>query len=440
MKDALCFWRENKEMKKQLRPTKGGRKYHVITDETGSVRKIYLDGEEEWSGIYSPYGKLSSYEGSFEFSGMYAGKEIDTETGLTYHWNRWRNEEGDAFISEDPIRDGYNWYGYALGNPFKYADGTGLATYVCRDGTFCNEGDISNPSYRADCYHYNGYNAGTIASMSGPAYNLANNGGQATLSLAGTRADPGRNKSSPSAAEEIKNCGNVDVEKITLGKISDTVELLEKMQEVNERLTELVVTIPVIGNDGRMHEAALYGQHAWVTAEFEDKFNITACCATDLLNIASIFYTIETGKTLSFEQAVKTMTKAMDDKFGIRSDNAFVNDMQTTIDYMTEYLGLSTKFTYNEGKGSIPIYALAKKSEENGIFAGYNPNEAGHFILCLDPFLGVEKGTNCCFDPDSCRITYWTDDGRCNANNAIEYGIVRPMQTSRNYRGFDITR
>ena len=243
MKDALYFWRENKEMKKQLRPTKGGRKYHVITDETGSVRKIYKDGEEEWSGTYSPYGKLSSYEGSFEFSGMYAGKEIDTETGLTYHWNRWRNEEGDAFISEDPIRDGYNWYGYALGNPFKYADGTGLATYVCRDGTFCNEGDISNPSYRADCYHYNGYNAGTIASMSGPAYNLANNGGQATLSLAGTRADPGRNKSSPSAAEEIKNCGNVDIEKITLGKISDTVELLEVKAEVDERITELVVDV-----------------------------------------------------------------------------------------------------------------------------------------------------------------------------------------------------
>ena len=270
--------------------------------------------------------------------------------------------------------------------------------------------------------------------MSGPAYSLYNNGGQATLSLAGTRA------SSPSAAEEIKNSGNVDVEKITQGKISDTVELLEVKAEVDERITELIVTIPVIGNDERMHEAALFGQHAWITADFEKEFNISACCATDLLNIASIFYTIETGKTLSFEQAVKTMTKAMDDKFGIRSDNAFVNDMQTTIDYMTEYLGLSTKFTYNEGKGSIPIYALAKKSEENGIFAGYNPNEAGHFILCLDPFLGVEKGTNCCFDPDSCRITYWTDDGRCNANNAIEYGIVRPMQSSRNYRGFDITR
>ena len=142
------------------------KQYYAITDETGSVRKIYEGETEVWNGTYSPFGKLMSYEGELEISALFAGKEIDSETGLTYHWNRWRNEEGDAFISEDPIRDGYNWYGYALGNPFKYADGTGLATYVCRDGTFCNEGDISNPSYRADCYHYNGYNAGTIASMS----------------------------------------------------------------------------------------------------------------------------------------------------------------------------------------------------------------------------------------------------------------------------------
>ena len=147
-----------------------------------------FEGETEvWNGTYSPFGKLMSHEGELEITALYAGKEIDIETGLTYHWNRWRNEEGDAFISEDPIRDGYNWYGYANANPFKYADSNGLESYVCRDGTFCSEGDISNPSYRADCYHYNGYNAGTIASMSGPAYSLYNNG--------------------------VKNSGNVDVEK-----------------------------------------------------------------------------------------------------------------------------------------------------------------------------------------------------------------------------------
>ena len=52
-----------------------------------------------------------------DFDGMYTGCDYDADTGLTYHWNRWRNEDGSAFISEDPARDGMNWYGYAGQNP-----------------------------------------------------------------------------------------------------------------------------------------------------------------------------------------------------------------------------------------------------------------------------------------------------------------------------------
>ena len=183
MKDALYFWRENKEMKKQLRP------------ETG---------------------------------------EIDADTGLTYHWNRWRNEDGDVFISEDPARDGYNWYGYANANPFRYVDSNGLESYVCRDGTFCNEGDISNPSYRADCYHYNGYNAGTIASMSGYAYSLYNNGGQATLALSWTSV------SSPTAAEEIKSYGRT-IQSIIAEKNSFVAELILNKEEVEQNIKLFVM-------------------------------------------------------------------------------------------------------------------------------------------------------------------------------------------------------
>ena len=283
--------------------------------------------------------------------------------------------------------------------------------------------------------------------MSGPAYNLANNGGQATLSLAGTRADPGRNKSSPSAAEEIKNCGNVDVEKITLGKISDTVELLEKMQEVNERIMELVVTIPVIGNDGRMHEAALFGQHAW-TKElgFEKNFEKNACCATDLLNIASITYTQETGKTLTFENAIRTMMSAVGKEFGIRSIDAFVEDYQTVANYITDYLGLSVGLSYNEGKGNIKILPLAKKHYEDGEFVGFNTNDAGHFILCLDSILGLPKNSNYCYDPDTNQFTFWASDGYCGVRTGDNYitlngfSICRPLQSTRGIRAFDIVR
>lgn len=60
-----------------------------------------------------------------DFDGMYTGCDYDAETGLTYHWNRWRSEDGSAFISEDPARDGANWYGYAGCNPMVYVDPTG---------------------------------------------------------------------------------------------------------------------------------------------------------------------------------------------------------------------------------------------------------------------------------------------------------------------------
>ncbi len=41
-----------------------------------------------------------------------------------------RSEKGSSFISEDPIRDGMNWYGYAGCNPMVYTDPTGLAPYI----------------------------------------------------------------------------------------------------------------------------------------------------------------------------------------------------------------------------------------------------------------------------------------------------------------------
>ena len=215
---------------------------------------------------------------------------------------------------------------------------------------------------------------------------------------------------------------------------------MKTREEFNKHLTDQVRYILVKDRNGKDCFAAVYGQHAWKTKDFKPGFDKDACLATDLLDIVSILYTIETGKTLSFDQAVETLLSAMDDPTdGISPDTAWVNNIQKSIDYMASYLGLSSKLTYNEGKGEIAIYALAKKREENGIFAGYDENKAGHFILCLDSFMGIDKGTNYCFDPDTNDLTYWTDDGRCRDNEGKDYGIVRPMQRSRGYRGFDIS-
>lgn len=65
--------------------------------------------------------------GTADFDGMYTGCDYDVETRLTYHWNRWRSEDGSCFISEDPIRDGLNWYVYCNGDPVNYFDNFGLS-------------------------------------------------------------------------------------------------------------------------------------------------------------------------------------------------------------------------------------------------------------------------------------------------------------------------
>jgi murein DD-endopeptidase MepM/ murein hydrolase activator NlpD len=44
-----------------------------------------------------------------------------------YYFNaRWYDPELGRFITEDPVKDGINWYGYANQNPLRYIDPTGL--------------------------------------------------------------------------------------------------------------------------------------------------------------------------------------------------------------------------------------------------------------------------------------------------------------------------
>ncbi|MBO5482364.1 MAG: hypothetical protein J5978_03460 [Spirochaetaceae bacterium] len=106
--------------------------YYTVTDIQGSITEVY-DGSSNlvWKSRYTAFGQLAGETVDLiDFDGMYTGCDYDAETGLTYHWNRWRNEDGSAFISEDPVRDGANWYGYAGQNPIVYVDRIGLFYYT----------------------------------------------------------------------------------------------------------------------------------------------------------------------------------------------------------------------------------------------------------------------------------------------------------------------
>ena len=102
-----------------------GKTYYYGTDHLGSTTLITdATGETVWSGAVTPFAdQESSDDGE---SVLFTGKELDHDTGLYYFNARWYDPELGRFISEDPIRDGQNWYIYCGNNPIKYTDPTGL--------------------------------------------------------------------------------------------------------------------------------------------------------------------------------------------------------------------------------------------------------------------------------------------------------------------------
>lgn len=105
---------------------------YTVTDIQGTVTEIYDENYNLlWKSDYTAFGiKAGETTKLLDFDGLYTGCDYDAETGLSYHWNRWRSEDGDSWLSQDPARDGLNWYGYAGQNPVNFSDNTGLFYYT----------------------------------------------------------------------------------------------------------------------------------------------------------------------------------------------------------------------------------------------------------------------------------------------------------------------
>lgn len=56
----------------------------------------------------------------------YCGEYLDGESGLIYLRNRYYDSTTGRFITEDPVKDGLNWYNYCAGNPVMMIDPSGL--------------------------------------------------------------------------------------------------------------------------------------------------------------------------------------------------------------------------------------------------------------------------------------------------------------------------
>ena len=89
-----------------------------ITDSTGKV---------VWECEHEAFGKVISKKDN-TFTPNFTGKFLDKNTGLYYFNARWYDAETGKFITEDPVRNGRNWYVYCENNPLKYVDPHGLST------------------------------------------------------------------------------------------------------------------------------------------------------------------------------------------------------------------------------------------------------------------------------------------------------------------------
>ena len=110
---------------------KDGNKKYVISDQLGSSSVITNEkGEELARYKYSPFGNLIKSKGETEESYRFTGKEFDKLTGLYYYGARYYDPTIGRFISEDPVKEGWNWFAYCKNNPLKYVDPNGLEVQI----------------------------------------------------------------------------------------------------------------------------------------------------------------------------------------------------------------------------------------------------------------------------------------------------------------------
>ncbi|MBN2134727.1 MAG: RHS domain-containing protein [Acidobacteria bacterium] len=103
-------------------------RYFYLTDHLGSTICLTdSTGKILWQDDYTPFGETTGDTGTKHDTGMYTGKQLDPDTGLYYSNARWYDADLGRFITEDPIKDGLNWFVYCANNPMNRVDPSGLA-------------------------------------------------------------------------------------------------------------------------------------------------------------------------------------------------------------------------------------------------------------------------------------------------------------------------
>ena len=100
---------------------------YLATDQVGSVVAATDEsGKVIWQGSLTAFGEDGGEAGLAGRIASYTGKDFDEESGLTYFNARWYDAGLGRFTTEDPARDGVNWYAYCGNDPLGSTDPSGL--------------------------------------------------------------------------------------------------------------------------------------------------------------------------------------------------------------------------------------------------------------------------------------------------------------------------
>lgn len=100
--------------------------YYHHTDHLGTTEVITdSNGNIVWHADYEAFGNVMNERGDENFTPNYTGKFFDESSGLYYFNARWYDCELGRFTTQDPARDGVNWWIYCGGNPITITDPNG---------------------------------------------------------------------------------------------------------------------------------------------------------------------------------------------------------------------------------------------------------------------------------------------------------------------------
>ena len=98
---------------------------YYFTDDHGSTSSLYnVTGTKLADYTYDAFGNeetISADTNPFRYCGEYT----DSETGLVYLRARYYDPQTGRFVSEDPAKDGLNWYVYCGNNSVMFVDPSG---------------------------------------------------------------------------------------------------------------------------------------------------------------------------------------------------------------------------------------------------------------------------------------------------------------------------